>query len=54
MTTVQVSVGLIGHLSEFLQLLPLDLRGPEFYSFVLELEERLNFQFCGNSTRQVQ
>ena len=48
---MHANVGLIDHLSDSLQLLQLDPRGPEPDSISSELEERLNSQFCGNSTR---
>ena len=48
---VHISVRPIGHLFDFPELLLLDLRGSELHRIVSELEERLNFHFCGNSTR---
>ena len=48
---VYVSAGPIRHLPDFLELLSLDLRGNELHRIASEQEERLNMQFCGNSTR---
>ena len=48
---VHVSAGPIDHLPDFLELLSLDPGGPELHRIASELEERLNIQFCGNSTR---
>ena len=42
---------IIGHLSDFLELLPLDPGGPELHRIASKLEERRNVQFHGNSTR---
>ena len=39
MAFVHVSIGLIGHLSDFLRLLLLGLLGPEFHSIISELEK---------------
>ena len=48
---VHVSSGPTGHLPNFLELLSLDSCGPELHRIASELEERLNMQYCGNSTR---
>ena len=37
---VHVITGPIGHLSDFLELLPLDLGGPELHSIASKFEER--------------
>ena len=48
---VHVITGPIGYLSDFLELLPLDPGGPELHRIASKLEERLNVQSYGSSTR---
>ena len=45
---VHVCAGPIGHLTDFVELLPSDLCGPELHRAASELGKRLNIQFCGN------